>query len=85
MADPTITCPHCGTDIKLTENLAAPLLAAMRKKYDAELAARNAGTALREQEKLAEAQKAQTDAIRKERELYDEKCLLMVTADNRSP
>ena len=85
MADATVTCPNCGTDIKLTKSLAAPLLAAVRKKYDAELAARNAETALREREKLAEAQKAQLDVIRKERELHDEKCVLMVTAAKGSP
>ena len=26
MAEPTITCPNCKTEIKLTESLAAPLI-----------------------------------------------------------
>lgn len=84
MADATVTCPNCRTNIKLTESLVASLLAAMRKEYDLELAARNAKIA-REQEELAEAQKTQLDAIRKERELYDEKCLLMITAAKKTP
>ncbi len=31
MSDPKITCPACGTEIRLTEQLAAPLLAAERR------------------------------------------------------
>lgn len=84
MKDATITCPNCGTDIKLTESLAAPLLAAARKEFEAKLAARNAEIA-REQEKRVEAEKMQLDAIRKERELYDEKYLLMITAAKKTP
>ena len=26
MTEPTITCPHCKSEIKLTESLAAPLI-----------------------------------------------------------
>lgn len=48
MADPTITCPNCGTDIKLTESLAAPLIAATRQEYEAKLSAKNAEIAQRE-------------------------------------
>lgn len=84
MADPTITCPNCGTGIKLTESIATSLLAAAKKEFDAKLAARNAEIA-REQEKRAEAERAQLDAIRKERELYDEKYLLMITAAKKIP
>src|SRR4051812_44886598 len=38
MIDPTISCPHCRSEIKLTESLAAPLLAATRERYEARLA-----------------------------------------------
>lgn len=48
MTDPTITCPNCGTDIKLTESLAAPLIAATKKEYEAKLTERNADIAKRE-------------------------------------
>lgn len=48
MADPTITCPNCGTEIKLTESLAAPLIATTRQEYEAKFSAKNAEIALRE-------------------------------------
>src|SRR4051795_13585055 len=138
MIDPAITCPHCRNEIKLTESLAAPLIAATREQYEARLAeketevgareaalrAQEAGLARARQEiadeiakgldegrakvaadeaakakrlvaqelkqqskalaelnavlkerdtKLAEAQKAQADLLRKERELDDAK------------
>jgi hypothetical protein len=109
MAEPTIVCPNCKTEIKLTESLAAPLLEATRRDFeqrikqkDADLAAKlkeegariaadearkaklalsteleQKGRAVAELEnalkennaKLAEAQKAQADLIRKQREL----------------
>lgn len=84
MTDATVTCPNCGTSIKLTEGRAAPLLAATKKELDAKLAARSAEVAAREQEKLAKAQKAQLAAIRKQRDLYDKKWLLEVTAEKRT-
>ena len=31
MSDPQIICPQCSTPIKLTESLAAPLIAQTRK------------------------------------------------------
>ena len=30
MTEPTIICPNCKTEIKLTESLAAPLIEAVR-------------------------------------------------------
>ena len=48
MADPTITCPKCGTEIKLTESLAAPLIATTRQEYETKLATKNAEIAQRE-------------------------------------
>lgn len=48
MTDPAITCPNCGTDIKLTESLAAPLIAATKKEYEAKLSEKNADIAKRE-------------------------------------
>lgn len=38
MTEPTITCPNCETEIKLTELLAAPLIAATRKQFEEQLA-----------------------------------------------
>ena len=37
MADATLSCPHCGNTIHLTESLAAPLLAAERRRLQVEL------------------------------------------------
>lgn len=48
MTDPTITCPNCGTDIKLTESLAAPLIAATKKEYEAKLSEKTVDIAKRE-------------------------------------
>jgi hypothetical protein len=38
MSEPTIVCPNCKTEIRLTESLAAPLIEATRKQFDAKLA-----------------------------------------------
>ena len=35
--DPILTCPKCGETIKLTESLAAPLVAATRAQYEQRL------------------------------------------------
>ncbi|MBR1031180.1 DUF2130 domain-containing protein [Bradyrhizobium liaoningense] len=40
MTDPQIVCPNCRTEIKLTESLAAPLIAETRRKFDQQLAAK---------------------------------------------
>ena len=39
MSDPTITCPHCKSSIKLTDSLAAPLLSAKEAEFERRLAA----------------------------------------------
>jgi len=48
MAEPTVTCPNCGTEIKLTESLAAPLLVTIKQEYESKLSAKNAEIARRE-------------------------------------
>ncbi len=48
MTDPTLTCPTCRTEIKLTESLAAPLIADTRKRYEDQLARMEAEVATRE-------------------------------------
>lgn len=42
MTEPTITCPNCKTEIKLTESLAAPLIESIRRGYGRNAAAANA-------------------------------------------
>lgn len=152
MTEPTIVCPNCKTEIKLTESLAAPLIAATRRQFEEQLAQKDQDIAQREQsmrdkekqlldakakldeqvadrvaeqlkqdrvrivaeesrkaklameteldqkareladlkgvleqrnEKLAEAQKAQADLIKKQRELDDAKRELELTVEKR--
>lgn len=148
MTEPTITCPQCKAEIKLTESLAAPLLEATKRDFEQRLAQKEADavkreTALREREaalakeketleeqvadklklergkivaeearkaklalsndleqkskelleiqdilkkkdqKLAEAQQAQADLLRKQRELDDAKRELDLTVEKR--
>jgi len=37
MAEPTIVCPNCKTEIKLNESLAGPLLEATRRDFEKRL------------------------------------------------
>ncbi len=148
MTEPTITCPSCKKEIKLTESLAAPLLEATKREFEQRLAQKEAESAKREtgirereaalskekealdeqvaeklkvectriaaeeskkaklavaneveqkskdlielqeilkqrDEKLAEAQKAQADLLRKQRELDDAKRELDLTIEKR--
>jgi hypothetical protein len=148
MAEPTVVCPQCKTEIKLTESLAAPLLESIRRDYEQRLTQKDADMAKREKTlhereavlqkqkesmdeqvaqkmqqeqariaaeeakkaklavgnelnqkvseinylqdilkqrdiKLADAQKAQADLIRKQRELDDAKRELELTVEKR--
>ena len=148
MTDPTIICPNCATEIKLTESLAAPLIEATRKRFEAKIVEKEADVSKRESilraqqksiedaqksideqvaeklkseleivardeakkaklavaadldtkakelaelqeilhsrdEKLAEAQKAQADILKKQRQLDDEKRELDLTIEKR--
>ena len=38
MAEPTIICPKCKNEIKLTESLAAPLIESTRRDFEQRLA-----------------------------------------------
>lgn len=48
MAEPTIICPKCKNEIKLTESLAAPLIESTRRDYEQKLAQRDVDLASRE-------------------------------------
>jgi hypothetical protein len=67
MTDPTITCPHCKSEIKLTESLAAPLLESTRLQYEQQIAKKEDAVAKREA-----AIRAEQVAIAKARETLDE-------------
>jgi hypothetical protein len=148
MAEPTIICPKCKNEIKLTESLAAPLIESARRDYEQRLARKDLDVAGREKsiqereaalskakdtletqvneriqqergkvaadearkarlalandlgqktkevadlqeilrqkdEKLTEAQKAQADLLKKQRELDDAKRELELTVEKR--
>ena len=64
MAEPTIVCPQCKIEIMLTESLAAPLLASIRRDYEQRLAQKDFDIAKRERAMEARAQsleKAKTE------------------------
>jgi hypothetical protein len=48
MNEPTITCPSCKTEIRLTESLAAPLIESTRLQYEERIAAKDEEVAKRE-------------------------------------
>jgi len=57
MNEPTITCPNCKADIKLTESLAAPLVDSTRRHYEQQLTNKEAEIRQREAA-VANAQKS---------------------------
>ena len=56
MAEPTVICPQCKVEIKLTESLAAPLLESVRRDYEQRLTQKDADIAKREQSLVERAQ-----------------------------
>lgn len=80
MTEPTITCPHCKTEIKLTESLAAPLIEATRRELEQRLAQKDADvakreTALQDREKaLAKASEAIDDQVAEKIKLERDCC-----------
>ena len=73
-SDPTITCPHCKTEVRLTESLAAPLVEATRVQYEAKLQTERASIAKAEAEKARLALRADID--QKVKDLADLKTVL---------
>ena len=67
MSDPTIICPSCKTEIKLTESLAAPLIESTRRDYEKRLAQKDTDFARREAGILE-----REEAIAKAKEQLDE-------------
>jgi hypothetical protein len=69
MTEPTITCPKCGTEIRLTESLAAPLIATTRKQFEQQLSQKDEDIAKREQgirekeKQIAEARRTLDDQV----------------------
>lgn len=64
MSEPQIVCPKCNTEIRLTESLAAPLIAETRKRFEQQLAQKEADFSKREaglRQSQAELAKARDD------------------------
>lgn len=66
MQEPTIACPNCRTEIKLTESLAAPLIQATRQQYEQKLASKEVDVAKREAQI-----RAQLDEVAKAKEAIE--------------
>jgi hypothetical protein len=67
MTEPTITCPTCKSEIKLTESLAAPIVETAKKEYEKKLAQKETEVSTREA-----AIRTQQEAIDKAKESIDE-------------
>ncbi len=72
VTEPTIICPNCNSEIKLTESLAAPLIESTRKQFEQQLAQKDSDIAKREQ-LMRE----------KEKQFAEEKCKLEVRGTPR--
>lgn len=75
MTEPTITCPSCSTEIKLTESLAAPLIRATREEYEAKIARKDAELSERETHL-----KTELDAVEEARRSINEQVREKLTA-----
>ena len=76
VTEPQIVCPNCRTEIKLTESLAAPMIAAARKQFEAQLAAKEVDFGRRE----AYLRQTQDD-LAKARETLDEQVATRLKAE----
>src|ERR1700692_1656067 len=90
MTEPTIVCPKCSNEIRLTEALAAPLIAATRLEFEQRLKSERARVAAEESTKARLARAAEMDArareLRERQEVLkarDEKLALAQKAEAR--
>ena len=67
MIDPTITCPSCKAEIKLTESLAAPLIESTRRQYEEKIGIEE--DSIRKREKALH---EQGEALAKAKDTIDE-------------
>jgi hypothetical protein len=74
--EPTLHCPNCNHEIKLTESLAAPLLEETRQRFNEQLAAKDAEVA-----RKTEALRKEQDAVAKAREQIEDQVGQRLTAE----
>ncbi len=67
MTEPTITCPNCKTEIKLTESLAAPLIESTRRDFEKRLALKDSDIAKKE-----DALREREEAVSKAKQAIDD-------------
>ncbi len=79
VTEPQIVCPNCRTEIKLTESLAAPLIAETRRQFEQQLTAKEADFGKREA-----ALKKTQDELAKAREAIDEQVAAKLKAERAS-
>jgi len=74
--EPTLHCPNCNHEIRLTESLAAPLLEETRQRFNEQLAAKDAEVA-----RKTEALRKEQDAVTQAREQIEDQVALRLTAE----
>ncbi|MBB4383259.1 DUF2130 domain-containing protein [Bradyrhizobium sp. SBR1B] len=72
----TLHCPNCNHEIRLTESLAAPLLAETRLRFQQQLASKDA-----EMERKIEALRLEREQVAKDREQIEEHVAKRLTAE----
>jgi hypothetical protein len=74
--EPTLHCPNCNHEIRLTESLAAPLLAETRQRFQQQLASKDA-----EMERKTEALRLEREQVSKDREQIEDQVAQRLTAE----
>ncbi|MCS3695326.1 hypothetical protein ABIF07_000206 [Bradyrhizobium elkanii] len=74
--EPTLHCPNCDHEIRLTESLAAPLLAETRQRFQQQLASKDA-----EMERKTEALRLEREQVAKDREQIEDQVARRLTAE----
>jgi hypothetical protein len=72
----TLHCPNCNHEIRLTESLAAPLLAETRQRFQQQLASKDA-----EMERKTEALRLEREQVAKDREQIEDHVAKRLTAE----
>lgn len=74
--EPTLHCPACNHEIRLTESLAAPLLAETRQRFQQQLASKDA-----EMERKVEALRLEREQVAKDREQIEDQVAKRLTTE----
>ncbi|MCA1397930.1 DUF2130 domain-containing protein [Bradyrhizobium sp. BRP56] len=74
--EPTIYCPNCDHEIRLTESLAAPLLAETRQRFQEQLATKDAEVA-----RKTEALQQEREKLQKDREQVEDQVASRLAAE----